>query len=200
MQSFYLLIDELLQAAPESRAAGEKRIRDAFEVERAVFVLDMSGFSLAVRRSGIVAHLCQIRRVQRLALPLIEDHGGEMVKCEADNILAVFTDAEHAVQAAIAINRAVATLPQAAGHGAALTVGIGIDQGRLLLIPGKDAFGDPVNVAHKLGEDVARGSEILVTEEAARTLRTMPGYRTEPLALSLSGLELHAFRILPGSP
>lgn len=200
MESFYLLIDALAQADPGQREAGERRIRDAFEVERAVLVLDMSGFSLSVRRSGIIAHLCQIRRVQRLALPIVEDHGGELVKCEADNILAVFANPAMAVDAALAINRAISSPPEHPAGGMPVTVGIGVDFGKLLLIPGKDAFGDAVNIAHKLGEDVARASEILVTEEAWRRIGPQEYRHAEMPELSLSGLKLRAFRIIrPGA-
>jgi len=52
-----------------------------------------------------------------------------------------------------------------------------------------------VNVAHKLGEDLARAGEILVTAEAARRLGAEPGVRLEPLSFSISGLELRAFRV-----
>lgn len=194
MESFYFLIDEMLQTPPEARAAAEERIRNAFEVERAVLALDMSGFSLSVRRGGIVSHLCEIRRVQRLVLPLIEDHGGDLVKCVADNVLAVFPESRQAVAAAIAINKAIADAGTAGQKGRVLTVGIGIDFGKLLLIPGKDAFGDAVNIAHKLGEDIARANEVLTTEEVARGLDPSR-YALEPMTLSIAGLELHACRV-----
>jgi class 3 adenylate cyclase len=194
MESFYFLIDEMLQTPPDGRAAAEERIRNAFEVERAVLALDMSGFSLSVRRSGIVAHLCEIRRVQRLVLPLIEDHGGDLVKCVADNVLAVFPESRQAIEAAIAINRQIAVSGEPGKGGRVLTVGIGVDFGKLLLIPGKDAFGDPVNIAHKLGEDIARANEVLATEAVGRGLDPAR-YMVEPMTLSVGGLELHACRV-----
>lgn len=198
MESFYSLIDELAQSSAGDRADRERRLREAFEVERAVLALDMSDFSLSVRRSGILAHLCQIRRVQRLAVPILEACGGEVVKCEADNILAVFVRPREAAEAAVAIDRAIAASREGPAGEAVLTVGIGIDFGKLLLIPARDAFGDPVNIAHKLGEDVARPSEILVTETVKRLLGDDGAFPTEEQALSISGLELRAHRILYG--
>jgi len=196
MQAFYALIDELVQLPVAGREAAERRLRERFEVERAVLALDMSAFSLSVRRSGIVFHLCQIRRVQRIALPLIEAGRGEVVKCEADNILAVFAAAADAVAAALAIHGALAQAEVDPAFGAALTAGIGIDYGRILLVAHKDAFGDAVNIAHKLGEDVARAGEVLVTDEVKGRLPAA-AFRAEPLALSISGLQLEAWRILP---
>ena len=45
-------------------------------------------------------------------------------------------------------------------------ISIGIDYGRLLLIGEVEFFGDPVNTASKLGEDLAARSEILLTQRA----------------------------------
>lgn len=198
VEDFFALIDALVRAPEAERAGHERRLREAFEVERAVLALDMSEFSLSVRRNGIVAHLCQIRRVQQLAIPVLRGHGGEILKCEADNILAVFHRPRDAVDGAIAVNREIAASRGDLAAGPALTVAIGIDFGRLLLIPGRDAFGDAVNVAHKLGEDVARASEILVTEAVRAGLGEGGDYRVEEQLLSISGLELRAHRVLHG--
>ena len=195
LESFYALIDELMQLPPPGRGAARRRLLDRFEVERAVLALDMADFSLSVRRSGILPHLCRIRRVQRLAAPLVAAAGGDMVKCEADNVLAVFPQPRDAVAAAVGIREAIAAAPADAEDDSPPRAGIGIDFGRFLLIPGRDAFGDAVNVAHKLGEDLARAGEILVTAEAARRLGAEPGVRLEPLSFSISGLELRAFRV-----
>lgn len=195
MEAFYAQIDELAKLPAEEREAGERRLRERFEVERAVLVLDMSQFSLSVQRHGIVFHLCQIRRVQAIALPIVAAWRGELVKCEADNILAVFGLVGDAVGAALAIHAALAAAGSDPVLGAAPTAGIGIDYGRFLLVPGRDAFGDPVNIAHKLGEDVARAAEVLVTDAVRRRLEPSAGYAAEPIALSISGLQLDAWRI-----
>lgn len=196
VEAFYALIDELAKLPAGQHEAGERRLRERFEVERAVLVLDMSQFSLSVQRHGIVFQLCQIRRVQALAQPIVAAWRGEVVKCEADNILAVFPLPADAVGAALAINAALANAPTDPVLGFPLTVGIGIDFGRFLLVPGRDAFGDAVNVAHKLGEDVARASEVLVTGAVRRRLEPSPEIATEHIALSISGLQLDAWRIV----
>ena len=45
---------------------------------------------------------------------------------------------------------------------------VGVGHGRILKIGDDDVFGHEVNLASKLGEDTAKGGEILVTQ-AART-------------------------------
>jgi adenylate cyclase len=196
VKSFYEMIDRLNEAFEAERGDAERRILNAYQRERAVLALDMSGFSLSVRRNGILNCLARIRRMQQLTAPLLPQYGGELVKYEADNLLAVFDDAARAVAAALAMNRAVSRYGQSAQDAVPLALGIGIDVGTVLLIPGKDCFGDAVNIAHKLGEDVAGPGEILVTEAVRERLTGEAAAQLERLNLSISGLEFQAFRVL----
>ncbi len=195
MEDFHARIDALDGLEPKAREEAERRLRADFETELAILVLDMSGFSVHVRRGGIIAHLRRIRRMHALAAPVVRAAGGSLVKCEADNLVAVFPDSRRAVEAALGIHDALATHPGGPSPDDVLSAGIGIDFGRFLLIPGKDAFGDPVNVAHKLGEDLARAGETLATDEARRRLGDAPDLLAEPVVFSVSGLELVAHRL-----
>jgi adenylate cyclase len=195
MKAFFALIDRLIAAQPEARPEMERFIWDSFSCDMAVLALDMSSFSLAVRRNGVLSHLCQIRRMQLLTQPLIRDHCGELLKYEADNLLAVFKNCSDAIDAALAINRAMAESAEAAARHPPLAVSIGIDYGKLLVLPGEDCFGDAVNVAHKLGEDVARPGEVLVTQRVRDQLGPSPTATLEPFKLSISGAEIDAFRV-----
>lgn len=53
LRSFFELIDNLNSCAAEERARVQERVWSTFGVEKAIMALDMSQFSLAVRRSGI---------------------------------------------------------------------------------------------------------------------------------------------------
>jgi class 3 adenylate cyclase len=196
VNAFLDLIDRLNAAAAEHRSQLERQIWDAYQRDKAVLALDMSGFSLSVRRSGILACLCRIRRMQQLTAPVLADFRGELVKYDADNLLAVFDDAQDAVQAAIAMNRVVCASAPPAGDAAPLALGIGIDYGRVLLVSAKDCFGDAVNIAHKLGEDIAEAGEILVTQAVRSRLGEPAPYRLAAVALSVCGLEIPAYRVL----
>ena len=162
MNSFFALIDRLNAAAPEHRQAVNDEVWKAFGVEKAILCLDMSQFSLSVRRSGIVSYLGQIRRMHVVTEPLVRRSRGAVVKYQADNLMAVFDDARDAGVAAVEMNMQPAGVPLKGG-AEPFTVAIGIDVGRFLMVPGRDCFGDPVNVAYKLGEDLARPREVLVT-------------------------------------
>jgi len=198
MNTFSALIDTLLAASPDRRSAIEQVIRETFERPKAVLALDMSGFSLSVRREGILPYLCQIRRMQKLSLPIVLSFGGELVKFEADNLLAVFEDAAHATEAALAM------MDAAAGESSAterpLAFSIGIDYGDILLLDRVDCFGDAVNLAHKLGEDTALPGEVLITAEVIKFLEGKSQFRLHQMDLAISGLELVVYRITHADP
>lgn len=189
MKDFFSLIDRLNGAAEAERAQLEDLLAHSYQRDKAVLALDMSGFSLTVRRTGIVNYLCTIRRMQQLMEPLVPAHGGELVKFEADNLLAVFDEPRQALAAALAMVGASQALP--------VSVSIGLDFGPILLVPARDCYGDAVNVAYKLGEDVARPGEILLTHAVARRLGEAAAL--EALELSIAGIVIPAFRVDQGS-
>lgn len=191
MQGFFELIDRWNCAAGAQRDAVESEIWQRYGVDRAVLVLDMSGFSLTVRRHGILTYLGMIRRMHLLCGPPVASHRGELVKHEADNLFAVFVSANDAVQAAIAIQR---IMGNEEAH-APIRVGIGIDYGRILSIQGKDCFGDTVNTASKLGEDLAEPAEILITSAVVQQLDVDSALGLEPVRFSISGIEINATRV-----
>ena len=173
----------------------EKKLWDQFGATRAVLVLDMSGFSLLSRRYGVVHYLSMVRRMQLAAQEVIDQHGGEVVKFEADNCFAAFPDVDGAVKASIALNQTFHRVNEQTPDEYDIRVAIGIDHGRILLIGGPDYFGDPVNTACKLGEDTASAGEILLTERAFALLSPEPARRADKLHLSMSGIEITAYKI-----
>lgn len=189
MQAFLALVDRLNAAAAGERARVEAEIWERFGVERALLALDMSQFSLSVRRSGILPYVGLIRRMQALTAPLVAARHGTVVKYTADNMIATFATADAAADAALAINRAIVE------DGARFAVAMGVDYGRFLLVDDSDCYGDPVNVACKLGEDVAQAGEVLLT--AAARARLAPGFPHElrEQVVSISGLEVRVFAV-----
>ena len=193
-ERFFGLIDRLNDVQAAERSHIEAEIWRDFGVERAVLALDMSHFSLSVRRSGILGYLGLIRRMQVVTRPIVAAHQGTLVEFHADNLMAVFPDVAEAVEAGIAMNHALAAERHPDG-GPLIEVGIGIDHGRFLFVEGCRCFGDTVNTAFKLGEDLAQAGEILLTANArARLAATFP-YPLAEQQFSISGLELLAYNI-----
>jgi adenylate cyclase len=181
-------------AAPDMTAL-ERQLWRQFGRKGVALVLDMAGTSRAVRERGIVPMLLRIRRMQRLGIPIIESSSGELVKAEADNLFAFFRHVRAAVDAAIALQQAMAAYNAGQPPEWRIEVSIGIAQGRALVLPGQDLFGDCVNIAAKLGEDLAQPGEILVALQAFDRIDARERYVCEGLAVEVSGLTIEAVRV-----
>ncbi len=166
-----------------------------YGAEYAVFVLDMSGFSLITRKYGIVHYLSMVRRMQLTTEPIVKSYGGSMIKYEADNCFAVFPDPLSAVNAAIAMQHAFHAANLLTSDDLDISIACGIDFGKILVVGNKDCFGDPVNRASKMGEDLAAAGEILITKEAMQMIPLEAGIKTREMNLSISGITIAAHMI-----
>ena len=179
---------------PERAAEVDARITKVFGETLAVFVMDMSGFSRQTLRYGIIHFLAQIHRMHSIATPVVEGHGGEVIKYEADNIFAVFPEVEQAVEAAIELDRSLESADTMLPEENDMHGEFGIGYGEILVIENGDIFGSEVNLASKLGEDLAQRGEILLTESAHK--RVEQGTREyERLRMTVSGIELVAYKV-----
>jgi class 3 adenylate cyclase len=168
---------------------------DEFGAEYAVFVLDMSGFSLLTRKYGIVHYLSMVRRMQMTTEPIVKSYGGFMIKYEADNCFAVFPDPLSAVNAAITMQNAFKTENLLTSEDLDIHISCGIDYGKILVVGHEDCFGDPVNRASKIGEDLAVAGEILVTKEAMEMIPATAGIKAHEMNVSISGITIPAYMI-----
>jgi adenylate cyclase len=195
-QKFHELLMQYSQTEnTEERCKMEETLWAEYGAEYAVFVLDMSGFCLLTRRHGIVHYLSMVKRMQLTTEPIVKSYGGSMIKYEADNCFAVFPDPLSAVQAAIAMQHAFAASNLLTSDDLDIHISCGIDYGRLLIIGYEDCFGDPVNRASKIGEDLAVSGEILVTQEAMQMIPAEAGIRSREINVSIAGITSPAFAV-----
>lgn len=188
-------------------AAIDAAIEQAFVRDVAMLVLDMCGFSRITARHGVIHFLAMVQQMEQAARPAIAGNGGEVIKQEADNLFAVFSQPGQALEAALDILRALDAMNAVQPPEAALHASIGIGYGPTLVIAGKDLFGHEMNMACKLGEDIATAGEILLTTSAHQALA--PGrYTFALLQAQMGGMALTAHRLqaclheraLPGAP
>ncbi|TXH66181.1 MAG: adenylate/guanylate cyclase domain-containing protein [Lysobacteraceae bacterium] len=192
-------LDLLLQYSQEPDPAQRQRLEDAlwrtYGAERAVLVFDMSGFSELTYRYGIVHFLSMVRRMQLTTEPVILRYSGTLVKFEADNCYAMFPDVDAAIRAAREIKAVFDAANEATPDELDIHLACGIDYGRILVISGQDFFGNAVNRACKLGEDLAAAGEILITAEAMDTLAPDHGHAVTRVQFEISGLAIEAYRM-----
>jgi class 3 adenylate cyclase len=179
----------------DERQKIEHSLWDEFGAEYAVFVLDMSGFSLLTRKYGIVHYLSMVRRMQMTTEPIVKSYGGFMIKYEADNCFAVFPDPLSAVNSAIAMQHAFSAENLLTSDDLDIHISCGIDFGKILIVGHEDCFGDPVNRASKMGEDLAVAGEILVTKEAMQMIPASAGIKAREMNVSISGITIPAYLV-----
>ncbi len=179
----------------ERRHVIESTLWKEYGAELVVFVLDMSGFSLLTRKYGIVHYLSMVRRMQLTTEPIIKSYGGSMIKYEADNCFAVFPDPLAAVNAAIAMQHAFTASNILSSDDLDIHIACGIDYGKLLMIGHEDCFGDPVNRASKMGEDIAAAGEILISRDAMQMIPAEAGIKAHEINISISGITIPAYLI-----
>ncbi|WP_269532272.1 adenylate/guanylate cyclase domain-containing protein [Chitinimonas sp. BJYL2] len=158
---------ELLQQRRKpgaDKAAIDAQIHARFGCERAVMFTDLVGFSRSVEAFGIIHFLQLIHEYEAICLPAITAHGGRCLKREGDSMLAVFADAGAALDCAHAMVTAcrLASTDRVTEERIELCIGLG--WGSVLLLDNQEIWGAEVNAASKLGEETARGGEILVTD------------------------------------
>jgi len=157
------LINERLEPGADKTSI-DARIWDLFGEEWAVMFTDLSGFSRGVASFGIIHFLQIIQESQRILIPCIDEHDGILLKVEGDSFLVIFRKLQKAIDCAVAMQRICNqySAPREEAEQIRLCVGIGF--GPMLRIGDRDVFGAEVNASAKLGEDIAKAGEILVTE------------------------------------
>lgn len=163
--------DSLIAAMADERDADKAeatrvKVWEEFGTEGAVFISDMASFSSTSRKIGVCHFLQLIYRTRQIIAPVIEANGGTLLKFDADNCYAFFKTTDEAIKASFDVNAAIFSSNDEYGLSEQIYLSVGIDYGRLLLVGDIDFFGDPVNTASKLGEDLAIRAEVLITERA----------------------------------
>src|SRR5580765_2501181 len=139
---------------PENLLEIDREIWEAFGETHALWVLDMCGFSRLTVRYGITHFLAMIHRLHGIVRPIVVRHGGRVVKTEADNVFAVFPNVGAGVNAARAVQSQLTTANTFLPEDWDLHASIGIGFGQVLMLD-EDFYGNELNLASKLGEDVA---------------------------------------------
>lgn len=128
----------------------------------AVLFADVVESTALYRRLGDIEALNVINAVINELKAVLPYHQGQLVKTLGDAVMCLFPDADCAVEAAVAMQHAVAGLNPA---GEKMQIRIGLHTGPVV-IGGADVYGDTVNVAAYLADAAAPG-QILIAEATA---------------------------------
>jgi len=148
----------------------DARIWDLFGERWAVMFTDLAGFSRGVASFGIVHFLQIIQESQRILIPLIDAHDGILLKSEGDSFLVIFRSVKKAIDCALSMQEEAQIYSNKQEEAEKIKLCVGIGYGDMLRIGDRDVFGSEVNAAAKLGEDIAKAGEILITKSVAQSL------------------------------
>ncbi len=143
----------------------ETEFRSRYLTEAAILCLDMTGFTRSAIKLGEMSSFYRVLNVQKVCGPIFYEHNARMIRAFADDFVVLFDDPNEALNTAFEVHRRIRIFNQSelAGHEPAQCC-IGIGYAEVFTIGIDQAMGDEMNRASKLGEDVARGFETLVTE------------------------------------
>lgn len=189
------LLDELGEH-PERIAELTERIEKTFGEERTVMILDMSGFTRMTQEGNLISYLLMINQMKRLALPCVEAAGGILIKAEHDNLTCLLDDVPRALDASREITSKLESANVVLPTERELYVSVGIGHGPILNVENADIYGDEVNLASKLGEDIAEKGEVLLTARAHDQVKDL-GLGLKQETISISGIRADYFRV-PG--
>ena len=160
--------------AGADHAAVDAAIFARFGRVHAVMFTDLAGFSRVVEAFGILHFLQLIQESETLFMPLIHEQDGVCIKQEGDSLLVVFDTPQQALATAKAMVRATAAVNPGRAPEDRIEVCIGLGYGTVLRVGDNEVWGAEVNAASKLGEDMAKGGEILATDTLRLALNSEP--------------------------
>lgn len=135
----------------------------------AIVSADIVGYSrlMGLDETGTLADLHAHR--SELIDPLIDEHGGRIVKTTGDGLLLEFPSVVAAVECAIATQQGIAERNRGVADEKVIRYRIGVHVGDII-IEGDDIFGDGVNIAARI-EPLAAPDGISLSDDAYRQVR-----------------------------
>jgi len=157
-----------------ARSEIDRELLQKHSRELGILFTDIVGSTNYFEVKGDIAGLALLKRHNELLFPLVEEHGGRVVKTVGDAIMAIFEQPADAVRCAAAMQLALAAANNEPG-APPIHIRIGGHCGRVML-DGDDVFGDTVNTAARVVH-AASGDEVLLSTTLFEQLPAGAGYR-----------------------
>lgn len=169
--------------ALQKGALSQEALDRKYLYRRAILALDLTGVTAQAAKGRQLNALLRILDAQKVCIPALREHGASLVRCSADDLVGLFEEPAQALDAAFEVHRRMAVFNHSgrACESPPLAC-IGIGYGDVYAIGPNLAMGDEMNRAAKLGENIARGNETLVTANVYFALRHRTDIVFEQLA------------------
>lgn len=154
------------RARPGSdKPALDRLIWDLYGERWAVMFTDLAGFSRQVEDYGITHFMQVIFESFRVHIPVIEEHAGVVFKVEGDSMMVLFRKPANAMRCAEAMMEVSDAYNADRPEAEKLVLSIGLGYGDVLKFGDQDVYGQEVNVACKLGEDLGEEYAVQVSHD-----------------------------------
>jgi len=177
---FEKLIQERLEPGADKDKIDE-RIWDLFGEDWCIMFTDLSGFSRGVAKFGIIHFLQTKFESERILIPVLDDYDGILLKVEGDSFMVIFKKPVKAIRAAVMMQQMCRDYNRDRPDEEKILLCVGLGSGKVLKIGDHDVYGSEVNAASKLGEDIAKAWEILVTDAVRQAVPDSEGFGFEKI-------------------
>ena len=147
------------------QALSEAQRRGRGTIDVAILFTDLVGFSSWALEAGDEAAIALLRAVCAAEDESVSRHRGTIVKRLGDGMMAVFSDAERAIEAAFDLQRSLGEI-EVQAHTPRMRAGVHVGRPRRV---GADYLGVDVNIAARVVEAASDG-EVLVSGKACESL------------------------------
>ncbi|MBI4351314.1 MAG: adenylate/guanylate cyclase domain-containing protein [Elusimicrobia bacterium] len=151
-------------------AALDARINRSCGAELTVVSCDSAGFSRKTQEHGIIEFMDNMVKCHIALEKIVARHGGVTLSNKADNLLLIFGGPVKAVACSIELHRWLKKRNKGLPERKQYNICVGVHHGGLLRFT-DDAYGPAVNVAFKLGEDIAGKDDLLVTGQVNELIK-----------------------------
>jgi class 3 adenylate cyclase len=131
-----------------------------------MLILDSSGFTRVSKSHTIYHFLICLVKMRNIVHSVFQKYHCRNFYSISDNIYAEFDTPDVAFEASRDANRAIVEAELMLTEDEPFSICVGIGYGDVLRSKSEGLFGDEMNLASKLGEDIANAGEILMTESA----------------------------------
>jgi class 3 adenylate cyclase len=157
------------RTAPEGRPELDCKSFPSLFRKQAIVFTDTADFTLRTARDGILHFLMVFDNVTAVVSKAVKTTGGSVVKVEGDSLLLRYDDADAACRGVLQVDEAIQGYNEGKPENEQVHFSYGVGYGDLLDLE-EDVFGLEMNLASKVGEDLAEPGEALLTPAAAAAL------------------------------
>ncbi len=135
----------------------------------AILFTDIQGYTKKAQALTAMQLAALIQEYERILIPIMQAHRGELIKTMGDGHLFVFEQPLNAVLAAVRFQKSLKRFNTYKEENLRLTVRVGIHVGNTIRKEG-DILGNNVNIASRL-ENSAQGGSVLISEAVFEQVR-----------------------------